>query len=107
MTRGTTPTYVIKMDGSVDSSAITKVYVSFYQQQQNYSDHLLTKDGIVDTTNNTVSVLLTQEETLEFNEGTVQIQVRGIFSNNVVFASSIVNDAVYNVLCEDVITNEQ
>ena len=107
MTRGTTPTYIIKMDDSVDCSTITKVYVSFYQQQANYNDHLLTKsDGVINPANHTVSVTLSQEDTLGFNEGTIQIQVRGAFSNDVVFASSIVTDTVYNVLYEEVITNE-
>lgn len=106
MTRGTTPTYVIKLEDTVDCSSMTQVYISFYQQQQNYADHLLTKTGSINAENHTVSVMLSQEETLEFNEGSVQIQIRGIFSNNVVFASNIVNDTVYNVLYQEVITNE-
>lgn len=81
MRRGTTPTIVLTIDNDYDVSKATDIWATFEQTSsgveltrkwERYAD---SNEGIsVDGQN--VIVTLSQDETLEFTKGTVQVQVK-------------------------------
>ena len=81
MRRGTTPTIVLTIDSNYDVSKATDIWATFEQTSsgveltrkwERYAD---SNEGIsVDGQN--VIVTLSQEETLDFTKGNVQVQVK-------------------------------
>lgn len=101
MTRGTTPTIILTVNG-VDLTSLKSVYVTFCQ-----SGKMLTKQSGnegVEITEHTVSVSLSQEETLRFTPGTVEVQLRGLTNGGDAFATNVAKVAVKEVLLKEVIT---
>ena len=73
MFRGTTPTYTFTLKDTVDLTGATNVYVTFSDSNEN---EILTKERSALTVGtNTVSVFLTQAETLAFPNGRVLVQL--------------------------------
>ena len=58
----------------------------------------------VEITEHTVSVSLSQEETLRFTPGTVEVQLRGLTNGGDAFATNVARVAVKEVLLKEVIT---
>lgn len=101
MTRGTTPTYIINFEETVDFSTVASWLVTFSQM----GHELLSLDNpIVDLTENTLTITLTQEQTLLFQKGVASIQVRGMFGDGVAFASNIGCVPINPVLDERVLS---
>lgn len=101
MTRGTTPTITIKLKSDIDLTELKSVYVTFQQGQK-----LLTKakgESGVEVGANSVSIFLTQEETLFFSTGTADIQLRGLTEDDEAFATTICKVNVNRVLLSEVI----
>lgn len=101
MTRGTTPTITLTLE-TMDLTSLKSVYVTFCQFGK-----MLTKqsgDEGVDITEHTVSVSLSQEETLRFTPGTVEVQLRGLTNGGDAFATNVAKVAVKEVLLKEVIT---
>ena len=101
MTRGTTPTITLTVN-EVDLTDLKSVYVTFCQ-----SGKMLTKrkgDEGVEITEHTVSVLLSQEETLKFCPGTAEVQLRGLTNGDNAFATNVGRVTVKEVLLKEVIT---
>ena len=103
MRRGTTPNINIYVNGT-DFEGAT-LYVTIEQK-----NHEITKTGddvIVSTDSENydavVSVFLTQEETLCFQQGTARIQIRWIYPNGTAMASPIKNINVNPILLEGII----
>jgi hypothetical protein len=101
MIRGTTPDYILTLDG-VDLSDKT-VYVTIKQCRK-----LLTKTGdeltiAVGETGSTIAFALTQEDTLGLSAGSASIQVRFIDSEGVARATETAALNVEKVLLERVI----
>ena len=72
MIRGTTPTFILKIsDASVDLTKVTNIYASF---SQNNVKIVKTGEDLV-VAPQEVDVYLTQEETLRFVAGTLNIQL--------------------------------
>ena len=70
MYRGTTPTFVIEIPNTIDVETITSAYLSFEQHAQKILEIDLSGMAI-DTVKNTLSVTLSQEQTLAFESGTM------------------------------------
>ena len=101
MTRGTTPTITLTIE-EFDLTALKSVYVTFSQ-----SGKLITKkngDEGVEVTEHTLSILLSQEETLKFTPGIVEVQLRGLTESGVAFATDVSKTTVKEVLLKEVIT---
>ena len=76
MVRGTTPTFIFNTP--VDLTEATSVYVTFSEMDD---DVILTKTSTdLDITSESVSVFLTQEETLSFPNGKVKVQLNWIYT---------------------------
>ena len=77
MFRGTTPTYIFKTPSSVDLTQATKVYVTFAKTNGTL---IMTKtDEDLEISSTQVEVYLTQEETLSFPNGQVEIQLNWLY----------------------------
>ncbi len=99
MRQGTTPTIQITIN-EIDLNEMQNIYVVFEQ-----NGYILKKESSdLDIEGNVISVLLSQEETLNFKEGTCNIQLRMITKGGVAIASPIKTTKVYRVLNKEVIT---
>lgn len=99
MRQGTTPTIQITIN-DMDLNEMQNIYVVFEQ-----NGYILKKESSdLDIEGNVISVLLSQEETLNFKEGTCNIQLRMITKGGVAIASPIKTTKVYRVLNKEVIT---
>lgn len=99
MRQGTTPTIQITIN-DIDLNEMQNIYVVFEQ-----NGYILKKESSdLDVEGNVISVLLSQEETLKFKEGTCNIQLRMITKGGVAIASPIKTTKVYRVLNKEVIT---
>lgn len=101
MIRGTTPTFMLFVEG-YDLSGTT-VYVAIKNDMR---ELLLSGERLSVTGGEEESIVvfgLTQEETLALKEGTAQIQVRFIDSAGVAYATDIRRVTVGKVLQEGVI----
>lgn len=99
MRQGTTPTIQITIN-DIDLNEMQNTYVVFEQ-----NGYILKKESSdLDIEGNTISVSLSQEETLNFKEGTCNIQLRMITKGGVAIASPIKTTKVYRVLNKEAIT---
>lgn len=99
MRQGTTPTIQITIN-DIDLNEMQNIYVVFEQ-----NGYILKKESSdLDIEGNIISVLLSQEETLNFKEGNCNIQLRMITKGGVAIASPIKTTKVYRVLNKEVIT---
>lgn len=99
MRQGTTPTIQITLN-DIDINEMQNIYVVFEQ-----NGYILKKESSdLKVERNIISVLLSQEETLNFKEGTCNIQLRMITKGGVAIASPIKTTKVYRVLNKEVIT---
>lgn len=101
MHRGTTPTLILTVDGEVDLTEAKNLYVTISQ----YGNELTrsSSDGCLEIDSGSVSVYLTQKETLSFSAGWAKVQIRGIYEDGTAFATDIASVQVDPVLLEGVI----
>ena len=98
MRQGTTPTIQITIN-DIDLNEMQNIYVVF--EQNGYI--LKKKSRDLDIEGNVISVSLSQEESLNFKEGTCNIQLRMITKGGVAVASPIKTTKVYRVLNKEVV----
>lgn len=86
MIRATTPTFSLKIrDESVDLTQALNVYATFTQLSK-----VITKTGEdIVVSPQQVDVYLSQEETLKFTEGDVEVQINYTYANGTRAASKI------------------
>ncbi len=98
MRRGTTPTNTFTVD--VDLTTAIAVFVTYKQ-----GDRLLVEKDIgdLDITATKVEVTLSQEDTLAFAQGSVQIQIRAKYGDGAAIASNIIVAPVDQILKDGVI----
>lgn len=99
MRRGTTPTHTFTTD--IDLSEADVIFVTYEQ-----GDTIVIEKTIDDltVTSESISVELTQEETLAFNEsGSVKIQIRARFADGTAVASNIMKVSALAIIKEGVI----
>lgn len=99
MIRGTTPQHTFLFP--FDPATCSEIIVTYQQKGIDVLEKTL-PDMTIDSTANTVSYRLTQEETLGFDEGFVRLQVKAKVGNNVM-ASAIMNVPATEILNEEVI----
>lgn len=101
MRRGTTPVLAIKVKDA-DVNDFGSIYVTFEQ-----GDKELTKtnaDITVDTENNVINVPFTQEDTLFFDKGMVETQIRCLLKDGTTsIASKIRKFSMEKILLDGVI----
>lgn len=93
--RGTTPILTFEVD--IDTSAIDACYVTIL-----CSDIIEKTDEEVVLGEGTISVVLTQEDTLKLT-GLVKMQIRAVMNDGAVVASNIIEVYAQDVLKDEVI----
>lgn len=98
MIRGTTPENTFKLPFTLDE--VSSLYITYSQEgkvvlEKEISD--ITIDG------NTLNVKLTQEDTLSFSKGALNIQIRFKTLQGNAMASRVINTHVDTILKEGVI----
>ena len=109
MWRGTTPDYILTLSGYDLTNK--RVYVTLSQKWPEGNSITLTNDSVeitVDDTQDpvvsTISLSLTQEQTLSFTPGAASIQVKIIDSDSHVDCTNIATIQIDKALLERVIT---
>lgn len=100
MRRGTTPTLKIKVKG-IAITQLKTVYITIRQGQKELTK---TNNDIEIEDGNVISVFLSQEDTLKFFGGHVDIQLRAVTCNGVAVASDIKRIPIGRILKEGVIS---
>ena len=98
MVRGTTPENIFKLPFILDD--VKSLYVTYSQGNTVVLDKAI-DDVIID--GNTITVKLTQEDTLKFSNAQVNIQIRFKTNQGKAMASNIISTYVNNVLKDGVI----
>lgn len=106
MYRGTTPNIVIKVNSDLDLSAMEQIWVTFKNKSAEKTYDIETIE--VDAVNNTLSVVMSQEDTLAFQTcgtlmGKVEVQVRFLDDEGFAYASNISEVNLSRILKEGVI----
>lgn len=104
MTKGTTPTLVFELD--IDPAELQSLYLTLRQGEVEITRR---EDSITaDSDAKTLTVTLTQEETLKFRAGCsparAEVQLRAITTTGAALASNIVALPVERILLGGVIT---
>ncbi len=97
MTRGTTPTLTLSVEG-VDLTTCKSLYVTLQQGGLKLTKQ--TGENLTVADDATLQLYLTQEETLRFAPNQVQIQLRGITAEDIAFATNIQSVSTKNILLE-------
>lgn len=97
MVQATTPTFMLTLPEGLDLSEATNIY--FTLQQGNVD---VRKDNLT-VTGQTISVYLTQAETLPFKAGIAKLQLNWIFADGSRACSNIVSIHVGDNLIDEVL----
>lgn len=98
MRRGTTPTNTFDVD--VDLRQASVIYITYSQMGRVVFEKQISDITIEETS---LSVQLTQEETLALGKGEVEIQIRARFPEGLAIASNIIKTPASRILKEGVI----
>jgi hypothetical protein len=96
MYRGTTPTITLKLNTDFDFDNIKQIWFTVATSAKKLTKTL--KDVTINSEKSTISVNLTQEETLMFAPGTVSVQARILTNDGEAFATPIKTTTISQVL---------
>lgn len=102
MYRGTTPTIVFNVNFDIDFSLVKQVWATFKSQTVEITKDL--EQVELDNDNKTVSVKLSQTETLQFSNQHVETQLRFLLDDGTAYATNIVKLPMNAVLKGGVIS---
>lgn len=101
MYRGTTPTLIYNVNSNLDLNGMLQIWVTLKNLMY---EKTFGKDNIIiDNENKTITVELSQEDTLLFNGKEVNTQIRFLDSTGKAYASNIEKIELNNILKEGVI----
>lgn len=102
MFRGTTPTIIFKLkNDDIDLTKIDQIWVTFKTPSAILRKDI--NDITIDAMEKTISVSLTQEESLGFHNSNCSVQLRFLDAEGNAFASPISKIAVDDILDDGVI----
>ena len=103
MYRGTTPIVVFTINSTVlDLAKMKQIWVTF--KSVLYEKTYELDDLTINFEDKTVTVQMTQEDTLAFRSGTIKTQIRFLDNNDIAYASNIKEVQLNDVLKEGVIS---
>lgn len=100
MTRGTTPTIVLKLKTELQMKEMKQIWVTL---QNLVYEKTFTKETLQILTDNSIAIQLSQEDTLKFVEGTIEVQVRILTMSDKAYATNIKTLSIKKILKEGVI----
>lgn len=98
MYKGTTPQIAFSVPNDIDLASIKEAWVTFAVGETKLTLKLSEQKVVLDESDNTIKVHLTQEQTLGLDSGKCETQVRFLMQNNEAFSSKIINIKVKEVL---------
>lgn len=101
MYRGTTPTLYLELDTELDLTNVIEMWVTLKSPTVEVTKTL--NEVVFDSETNTITVTLSQDETLAFYKGVAEVQVRIRTSENLAYATDIAKVEVGKILKEGVI----
>lgn len=102
MYRGTTPVIVFRVISALNLSNMKQIWVTM---QNAVNEITFNKNDLtVNAEENTITLELSQEDTLSFCSGVVKTQIRFLDENDRAYASNIRNLEMGNILKEGVIS---
>lgn len=101
MTRGTTPTIVLKLKTELQMKEMKQIWVTL---QNLVHEKTFTKEMLQILEDNSIAIQLSQEDTLKFVEGTIEVQVRILTMSDKAYATNIKTLSIKKILKEGVIT---
>lgn len=101
MYRGTTPTLTLKLKTTVSLENLAKLWVTFKDATVEITKTL--EDVTIDDAEKTITVHLSQEETLQLHGSICQVQVRFRNQQDLAYATNICDVDVGRILKEGVI----
>lgn len=97
MRRGTTPVVKVNIKG-IEVSELQSLYLTFDQGDIQITKK--TEDLTIDTEDNSIKAHLSQQDTLEFGDGNVKIQLRAVTKDGIAVASSIKSKPIGEILMD-------
>ena len=104
--RGTTPTLVFKIKNeNMDLSDVAEIWITLKTKAGTRSKEKTydIDDVTIDTQNGEVSLSLSQEDTLYFEDTNILIQIRLRMNDDAAYASTIIKTSIGQILKEGVI----
>lgn len=104
--RGTTPTVVFNVKTELDLSDIVELWITFKPKSADPRHRDMTytlEDVTIDPILKTISLFMSQEDTLAFNEKPYNVQIRLRTSDDLAYASSIIEEPIGKILKDGVI----
>lgn len=101
MYRGTTPTIVFRVDTVLKVSEMKQIWVTF--KSLNHKRTYDINEIKINSDDNTVSVNMSQEDTLDFCKGKVRVQIRFLDGNEKAYATVVKEIDMKNILEDGVI----
>lgn len=110
MYRGTTPTFTLQLNSDLDLTSMEQIWVTFKNKS---AEVTYEKDDVtIDAENCTITVHMTQEDSLKFQtcgvlQGKIELQVRLLDNQGVASASNIAEVDLLRILKEGVIEAQE
>ena len=103
--RGTTPTVTFKVNSNLDLTDIAELWITFRTKTGAYTkEKTFTLDDVaIDAVEKTVTLVLSQEDTLDFLETAILVQMRVRMNDDMAYASSIIETSIGKILKDGVI----
>ena len=103
MYRGTTPSITFKINTDIDLSELAVCYITLKSIEKDKAATFDLSDIIVDTELKTLTLALSQEETLAFSKGVIYVQIRLRTNEDLAYASQIKEIKMNDILMDGVI----
>ena len=102
--RGTTPTITFHITSEIDLSTFTEVWFTIADLKSDIEQTFKLSDGdvAIDSEAQTLSVQLTQENTLQF-QSAVNVQIRALDDSGLAYATNIIGVSLADILKNGVI----
>ena len=101
MYRGTTPTLYLELDTELDLSNLAEMWVTFKSPTVEITKTL--SEVAFDSETNVITVILSQNETLQLFNGKADVQVRLRTNDDLAYATDILDVEIGRILKEGVI----
>lgn len=104
--RGTTPTIVFNVKTELDLSEVVELWITFKAKTGDPRQRDMTydlDDVVIDPELKTISLFMSQEDTLAFNEKPYNVQIRLRTQDDLAYASSIIEEPIGKILKDGVI----
>ena len=103
--RGTTPTITFNIISEIDLNEIAELWITFRTKPGvNQKEKTFTlEDVAVDAVEKTVTLSMSQEDTLDLGESAINVQMRVRMNDDMAYASSIIETSIGKILKDGVI----